>query len=121
MSEILSRSLLNWLLGYIQTASDGAAAAQANRIEASHEALRERTEQAEAALQNLLDKREDESTRLRASLEEITLGRGRFDRDQLKHASNAIEDMKDIALAALEAPNTVPAEYMRKTLKGMRT
>ena len=53
MSEVLSRSLLNWLLGYIQTASDEAAAAQADRIEASHELLLARVEKLETALREI--------------------------------------------------------------------
>jgi hypothetical protein len=37
-----------------------------------------------------------------AALPEIAKGKGAFDRDQLKHASNVIEETIDIALRALE-------------------
>lgn len=37
----------------------------------------------------------------RAALTEILEGKGRYSRDQLEHASNTIEDMKEIAREAL--------------------
>jgi hypothetical protein len=46
-----------------------------------------------------------ENKRLRAALEEISLGKGAFNMDLLKHASNCIEDMKAIAQAALKEEN----------------
>ena len=42
-----------------------------------------------------------ERDQLRTALVEISKGEGRFNRDPLIHASNTIEDMKRIALAAL--------------------
>ena len=39
--------------------------------------------------------------RLRKALEEIAKGEGRFSRDPLTHANNTVQDMKAIALAAL--------------------
>lgn len=36
------------------------------------------------------------------ALKEISQGAGRYDTDQLKHASNTIEDMKQLALEALK-------------------
>lgn len=47
----------------------------------------------------------EENARLRAALEEITLGAGPFSRDHLTHASNTIEAMKEIARSALAAKN----------------
>ena len=43
-----------------------------------------------------------EVNRLRTALSEIAEGRGRFSRDPFEHASNTIEDMKAIAVAALQ-------------------
>lgn len=42
-----------------------------------------------------------ELERLREALEEIAEGKGRFSRDSLQHAENAIEDMKALARTAL--------------------
>lgn len=39
---------------------------------------------------------------LLAALKEIAKGEGRFSRDPLEHAANTIEDMKALALAAIE-------------------
>ena len=63
-------------------------------IEDSHEAMRERVEKLERVA-------EAAKARLLVWTRETYI---------------EVED----ALAALEAPNTVPAEYMRKTLKGMQ-
>jgi len=43
----------------------------------------------------------DEIDRLRAALEEIVEGKGRYSMDKLEHASNTIEDMKEIATNVL--------------------
>lgn len=45
-----------------------------------------------------------EVERLRAALQQISEGEGRYSRDPLEHASNTIEDMQMLALAALEGP-----------------
>lgn len=37
------------------------------------------------------------------ALEKIARGEGRYNRDPLEHCSNAVEDMKAIAVAAIEA------------------
>jgi len=42
-----------------------------------------------------------ECRRLRRALMEIAEGRGRFSTDQLTHASNTVEDMKELAENAL--------------------
>jgi hypothetical protein len=42
-----------------------------------------------------------ENKRLREALGEITEGKGRFSTDQFEHARNTIEDMKELARAAL--------------------
>lgn len=42
-----------------------------------------------------------ECRRLRRALMDIAQGRGRFSMDQLTHASNTIEDMKQLAVDAL--------------------
>lgn len=47
--------------------------------------------------------------RLREALREISEGRGRFSLDNFEHARNTIEDMKELALAAL-APATPTQE-----------
>ena len=39
---------------------------------------------------------------LRAALEEISLGKGPYNRNPLIHAENIIEDMKAIAIGALD-------------------
>jgi len=52
----------------------------------------ERAEGAEAKLAKVVE-----------ALEEIVKGEGRFSRDLLEHASNTIEDMKALAVAALTA------------------
>ncbi len=44
----------------------------------------------------------NENKHMRQALEEIAIGQGPFSIDQLKHASNTIEAMKDLAKAALE-------------------
>ena len=49
------------------------------------------------ALTELLEER----NRLKAALTEISQGKGRYSLDQLEHASNTIEDMKEIADKAL--------------------
>lgn len=36
------------------------------------------------------------------ALKEIAKGEGRYDMDQLKHASNTVEDMKNLALTAIK-------------------
>lgn len=53
-----------------------------------------------------------ENRKLREALREITEGKGRYNRDQLIHASNTIEDMKEIATNALLAKEQTsePAE-----------
>ena len=43
---------------------------------------------------------EMENERLRAALETISKGRGEFSLDPLTHATNTIDDMKAIAIAA---------------------
>jgi hypothetical protein len=43
--------------------------------------------------------------RLETALREISEGRGTFSRDPLEHASNCIEEMKAIAIKALEQPD----------------
>ncbi|HUV74230.1 MAG TPA: hypothetical protein VMW79_07970 [Anaerolineae bacterium] len=43
----------------------------------------------------------DEIKRLRSALEEISLGKGPYNRNPLIHAENIIEDMKAIAIGAL--------------------
>ena len=43
----------------------------------------------------------EESAQLRAWLQKITEGRGRYSLDRLEHAHNTIEDMKDCARRAL--------------------
>ena len=58
MNEVLSREYLaNCLDDICDFVDCGWSKKQANRIEASHEALRERAERAEAELQDLRDKR----------------------------------------------------------------
>ncbi len=48
-----------------------------------------------------MDRVEAENKRLREALEKIAKKEGRFDRDPLIHASNAVDDMAAIADAAL--------------------
>jgi len=36
------------------------------------------------------------------ALKEISKGNGRYDMDKLKHASNTIEDMKELAISAIK-------------------
>jgi hypothetical protein len=50
-----------------------------------------------------LDVLATEVERLRTALVEIAKGEGRFNRDPLEHASNAVWDMQQLAKAALEA------------------
>ena len=55
----------------------------------------------------------NENTRLREALKEIAKVEGRYSRNPLTHASNTIEDMQDLAIAALrgdddEASGTPP-------------
>jgi hypothetical protein len=49
----------------------------------------------------LLRKHYDERDVLVKALEEIALGRGTFAQDRFEHACNTIEDMKELARAAL--------------------
>lgn len=42
-----------------------------------------------------------DNKRLRMALEEISKGEGRYSMDRLMHATNTIEDMKEIAIKAL--------------------
>jgi len=58
---------------------------------------RQRCKQVEAEVERL----EAEVGRLRAELKEIAKGEGRYNRDPLTHASNTIEDMQALAIAAL--------------------
>lgn len=51
-------------------------------------------EEAKKRLANTLD-----------ALREIAKGEGRYNMDQLKHASNTIEDMKGLALLAIKENN----------------
>lgn len=44
----------------------------------------------------------DENARMRKVLREISLGKGQFDQDHYIHARNTIEDMKQLALDALD-------------------
>lgn len=41
---------------------------------------------------------------LEKALREISKGEGRFSRDPLEHASNTIEDMKALAIEAIQSP-----------------
>lgn len=43
-----------------------------------------------------------ERDELLAALEEISEGKGRYNQDQFEHAKNTIEDMKQIALEAIQ-------------------
>lgn len=51
-----------------------------------------------------------ELDRLRQALTEIQKGEGRFSLDHKQHAINTIEDMKELARAALSAPTERIAE-----------
>ncbi len=44
-------------------------------------------------------------THLEIALREISLGKGAFDRDSHEHATNTIENMKQLAIQALENPD----------------
>jgi len=44
----------------------------------------------------------DRLTRYKEALEEIKEGKGRYSMNQLEHASNTIEDMKELATDALK-------------------
>jgi len=52
-------------------------------------------------LREWCDKLEAENARLRKALVEIAMGDGAFSLDPLKHAGNCIDNMKQIAEAAL--------------------
>ena len=54
-----------------------------------------------------IDQIEAENKELRESLKEIIKGDGAYDMDRLKHASNCIENMKSIALKALNYKNNL--------------
>lgn len=53
-------------------------------------------------LENELDRLRAEKARLREALKEIELGRGSFSMDPLEHCSNCLEEMKELARAALQ-------------------
>ena len=44
-----------------------------------------------------------ENERLKGALREISKGEGRYNRDPLTHADNCIDDMKALAVAALQS------------------
>ncbi len=53
---------------------------------------------------------------VREKLEEITRGAGRFSRDPLIHASNTVEDMKELAREALALMEIVEGEQADETV-----
>jgi len=50
----------------------------------------------------VVEEKEAEIKQLREVLEEISKGEGRYSMDKLEHASNTIEDMKELAINALK-------------------
>lgn len=53
-------------------------------------------------LLDIIAKLKADNDRLREALQEVAKGEGPFSRDQLTHAQNTIEAMKEIALNALQ-------------------
>ena len=47
-------------------------------------------------------KKDQTITALRAALEEVAEGKGRYSMDPLEHCGNTVDDMKDIAITALK-------------------
>lgn len=58
---------------------------------------------------------------LRTALQEIAKGEGRYSTDQLTHASNTIEDMKELALRALKRSSENPKTQEQWSPKVTRT
>jgi len=80
------------------------------KLSEANEQLRERLKELESEFGDWRNKLLKENGQLKAKLaaheeamSEIMKGEGRFSRDPLTHASNTIEDMKEIARAMLEA------------------
>jgi replication-associated recombination protein RarA len=65
------------------------------QLKADNEFLQRFVESERQSAQEIIDK-------LTTALAEIAEGKGRFALDRLEHASNTIEDMKAIAVAALK-------------------
>ena len=50
----------------------------------------------------MADEKDERIARLRAALEEVAQGKGRYSQDPLEHCGNTVDDMKDIAITALK-------------------